>query len=229
MTSPRPIIAWFREERSATAEQPADPVKSLALIGSAGLFRLPWPDMFPVRLAEFAAVAFPVLLGKSFSLGERSEALLDPAVLPDNHVAAARQAERLRQLSKMIELRTGRMLERLEPRRIDEVRHFESVHEERVFLNRIAHFVAVLRVAGLLRPQIGDRIDHHLEQLVRSRYADRNIVVERGPDEYLRDRQPPMRDVVITLSLRFIGVVEIDEQPIGPFPRPVGVVQLDRI
>src|ERR1700743_2541860 len=57
-----------------------------------------------VRLSEFAAVISPFLLGESFLLGERSEALDNVAVSLDDDIAAACHAEGLFQLPQMVEL-----------------------------------------------------------------------------------------------------------------------------
>jgi hypothetical protein len=61
-------------------------------------------------------------------------------------------AERFRQLAQVIELGVGRMFERLEPGRMHEVRHLNTVDEKRILLDRVAHFIGEFRAVGGLRP-----------------------------------------------------------------------------
>src|SRR6516164_5805105 len=97
-----------------------------------------------IAFAVLAAMAAAVFLGKALCFGLRAVLLGDLAALP--------HAGWFRQLAKVIELGVGRMLERLEPSRMDEVRHRYAIDIESVFLGRVAHFISVFRAVGGLRP-----------------------------------------------------------------------------
>jgi len=105
-----------------------------------------------IAFAVLAAMAAAVFLGKALCFGLRAVLLGDLAALPHDHIAALGHAEWFRQLAKVIELGVGRMLERLEPSRMDEVRHRYAIDIESVFLGRVAHFISVFRAVGGLRP-----------------------------------------------------------------------------
>src|ERR1700692_1009665 len=119
-----------------------------------------------VRLAEFAAVTAAILMLEPHFLRLGSVLLGDLAALLDDYVAALPQAEGLLQQAKMIEFRSPRMVERLEPGGVHEIRHLNSVDQESVLLDRVAHFISVLGAVGRLRPQVRQRIYRPLEQLV---------------------------------------------------------------
>ena len=86
--------------------------------------------MKSARFAELAAMTAPVFLRKTPGLGARSEFFLHPAVALDDHITALGDAERFLEFSKVIELGAARMLERLEPRRMHEIRHLDPVDHD---------------------------------------------------------------------------------------------------
>src|SRR6185437_873757 len=122
---------------------------------AAAAFRL---ETQTVRLAVLAAMAAAVFQRETLFLGLGTVAIGDLAAVLEDNVAALGHAERLLEQPEMIELGAARMAERLEPRRRDEIRHFEAVDQETVLLDRIAHLIGVFPAAIALRPQIGDRI-----------------------------------------------------------------------
>jgi len=118
------------------------------------------------------------------------------------------------------------MLERLEPGRVDKIRHRETVDLEGVFLHGVADLIGILGISVLVGPEVGHGVEHHLEQLVRGRDAD-GLPVQRL-DEDLRDRLAAMRQLMAPEQPLMRGVVEIDELPIGRL-RLLRDVKVDRI
>ena len=100
---------------------------------------------------------------------------------------------------------------------MQEIRHLNAVDHEGVLFDRVAHFVGVFRAVDRLRPQVCDRVNHHLEQLVARGSAHELIVRKRGLDEDLRDRLPVLGQVVIAERAGRVGIIEIDELPIEGF------------
>src|SRR5262249_4272589 len=100
-------------------------------------------------LPNFAAVLPPVLALEVARLRRRRRDLAPFAILEHDLVAAGENLEGLLHLSAVVELRRARLAEDLEVRRIDEVRHLESIHaeRERVILDRIGGLVRVGRLS----------------------------------------------------------------------------------
>ena len=173
-------------------------------------------------------MAESILLGEASFLGLGTQNIGDFALLLDDRVAAFAQGERLLQQSKMIEFRAGRMLEWLEPCRMQEVRHLDPVDGESVLFDRVAHFVGVFRAVGRLHPQVRNWVDDHLEQFVARGDAHEFMIRQRSLDEDLRDRLPVLGQIVITQRAGGVGVVEIHELPFRGLGR-LRVVELHRI
>src|SRR5664280_2308812 len=91
-------------------------------------------DAQPVGLAVFAAMAAPVLKSEALLLRLGTEAIGNLAAVLEDDVATLGHAERLFQQPEMIVLGVARMLERLEPCRVHEIRHLKPVNHAGVFL-----------------------------------------------------------------------------------------------
>src|SRR3984893_17818599 len=97
----------------------------------------------------------PVLPREALFLCYGSENFGPLSLLLDNHVAAFGHAEGFPQQSEMIELGSRRMLKRLEPSRMDEIRHRNAVDFKSILFHRVAHLISVLCAVGRFRPQVG--------------------------------------------------------------------------
>src|SRR6516162_9564337 len=137
-----------------------------------------------------AAMTEPVLTRETLFLCPGSEHFGHLALLLDDHVAALGHAEGFLQQPEMIEFGSRRMFERLEPSRMYKIRHRNAVDFECILFHRVAHLISVLRAVGRFRPQVGDGVDDHLEELMTRSDAHKLPVLDRGLYEHFRDRLP---------------------------------------
>lgn len=152
-------------------------------------------------MTDLAAVASAVLQLEAGAFGFGAPLRPFLPLAPIALVAAFVEFEGADQGLHVVEARRAGLVEDLEVGGIDEVRHLDAVHREEELLDRVGDLVVVEPVGpGAGGVEVGERIDQHLGQLMRSGHAHRVLLLEDVLHEDTRHGQALGRDVVIALG-----------------------------
>src|SRR5215472_3857996 len=107
------------------------------------------------------------------------------------------------------------MLERLKPSWVHEIRHLDSVHQERVLFNWVAHLIRVFSSVLALSPKICDWVNNHFKQFVARGDTDNLMGGNRRFNEHLGNWLSILGDIMITKCTGRIRVIKVHELPVG--------------